>query len=116
MKNPHDFPAADASTDDDMTARLAEIKRKAAGRVPTSGLDEQEILTEAALGLAERRAARGDFVGTLIWEKIASGNADMEGYSHGRENQTDSPMQESIPSEDTVPVDHLGRDNGKGGH
>ncbi|MBT3078365.1 MULTISPECIES: hypothetical protein [Streptomyces] len=53
---------------------LAEIKAEAARRQTlrdVSALNEDQLLDEAALGIAERRAARDDLAGALEWEEIA---------------------------------------------
>jgi len=54
---------------------LAGIKAEAARRQAVrdvSALSEDELLDEAARGVAERRAARHDLIGALVWEEIAA--------------------------------------------
>ena len=43
-----------------------------AGAHGEAGLDEEELLAQAAAGLAQRRAQRGDMVGAMIWTGVAS--------------------------------------------
>jgi predicted RNase H-like nuclease len=55
---------------------LAEIKAEATRRQAVrnvSALSEDELLDEAARGVAERRADRHDLIGALMWEEIAKG-------------------------------------------
>ncbi|MBY8840423.1 hypothetical protein [Streptomyces sp. SP2-10] len=61
---------------DTADAWLAGIKAEAARRKElrdVSAMSEDELIDEAARGMAERRAARHDFIGALAWEEIAEG-------------------------------------------
>jgi hypothetical protein len=61
-----------------MAERLAQIKREAQGRISDGEpreVSDEELFRQAAQGMAGRRAARSDMVGTLAWEAIAHGPA-----------------------------------------
>ncbi|MFD7679199.1 hypothetical protein [Streptomyces sp. NPDC060187] len=83
---------------------LARIKAEAALRQAdrdVSALSEDELLDEAARGIAQRRAVRHDFIGALVWEEIAEGP------------RTPTPSEPAVPrAEDsgTSAVKRAGRD------
>lgn len=98
MSVSEEFPPMAADGERNLAARLAEIKQMATqgGSAPVTdveGIDEEEILAQAALGLAERRARRGDLVGTMTWERIAAGPAVP----------TEPAVAETIPARERQP-------------
>src|SRR6266704_3735588 len=114
MKTPDDTPVTSSAVEVevDMAARLAEIKRKAAENASViSGkeVDEREILAQSALGIAERRVARGDFVGTLVWEAIAADDVSPETSTGAGADRFDGTEQGCGPSEEIVPIRQAGR-------
>ncbi|MEV7197381.1 hypothetical protein AB0N81_37120 [Streptomyces sp. NPDC093510] len=110
MKHTEEPTALPAAPTDDPTARLARIKAEAARRrTPSdpSQAAEEDMLKEAALGVAARRADRHDFVGALTWEAIA----DELGRPEDTALRRDAVQKEDFTGETGIPTsERTGRD------
>jgi hypothetical protein len=117
-----DLPPAEPVGKRDPQARLAEIKQRAAqgARSALAGdLDEEKLIAQAALGVAQRREIRGDLVGAMTWEEIARNTAapgrapdtSITGTGHpapGEHQSSDSGAGQAVPVRQTRQDGHDG--------
>jgi hypothetical protein len=117
-----DLPPAEPGGKRDPRARLAEIKKRAAqgaSPAPAGDLDEEKLIAQAALGVAQRREERGDLVGAMTWEEIArnmpgpgkSPDTGLTGTEHpspGGRPSGDSRSDQVVPARQTRQDGHDG--------
>jgi hypothetical protein len=94
--------------DDGAAAPLARIKQEAVRRgiaeAGSAAVTERDLLAQAAAGMAERRAARGDLVGGVIWGAIAA-----EHGSAGPEAGESEAVHAVPVPQDGNPLDQAGK-------
>jgi hypothetical protein len=117
-----DLPPAESVGKRDPRARLAEIKKRAAqgaSPIPAGDLDEEQLVAQAALGMAQRREERGDLVGAMTWEEIAKNmpapgetpDTGLTGRGHsapGERPSGDSRSDQVVPARQTRQDGHDG--------
>lgn len=115
MNAAEDLPPAESAGKRDLRVRLAEIKQRAAQGVsaaPAEDLDEETLIAQAALGVAQRREVRGDLVGAMTWEEIARNtaapgkvpNTGITGTGHsapGEHRSGDDRSDQVVPARQT---------------